>query len=1095
MALATTFTATDWWDTTLTTGNLSDGQIILVQGYYAAGDGGGGRYVYHTNQQGSGLENGGTIVRINASLHTNFFGAAAGWFYLLYDGIVTLKQFGAIGDNADRLINGTVNSHQRFPATAATARTNILTRYLGSSTPTPVGKALELLETGDTLDWVSIQSAFDTALKVRTEGGGFKLIGDVGEYVIRKPLWVGWGEHKEERDSNGNPSFPGDDDAVFMGGFVFEGVNLNTGANGKDPHLATVIKFITDEEDSLGITNRITLRLPDPPSGDSTFKLRPMWGDYSATATIRADRTATQIADIVDNLTHVGSSKITAKNGTGSVQLDSKNLLVLQFEKDVAAGTKSFHGEMQVAYFDNLDGSGGASYGSGWSSGPTTKFVRSYADSGIISFRGLAQKHARIANVNILANPGGATVESTVEVVDKYVASFGILNAHTQFTKFELENVFVRGCRWGYGIMEGNAANGENTLVTNFNSEQCYGVFILNAGQALQTKFLGGTSYLNGPLEPADTEDGLKTRTMVELGGGRLPGYDVSFIDFGVTMEKHFDGEGATDFSYRNRAFLFKTKGSKTGVVSWRGSRCEHVHTFVEWDTSENGQNLHLMFDGVDLDGIVGRTTHPFLKDIGATNTGAPGNDYAISFKNCRMSAWDNEADDDADRNNFIVLQGSPFGRAVASFEKCHFNGFVGRDVRCPNFRFDDCLWRQRGASEYTVFQEKSLTTARAGSLFDLPRAVPSGPSQNRLAHSSEPVNDVAFHTLKSPWVLKNAAGATQSGIEGFQKPGHANNTSLGLTAVSSDSFAVKFDSGLRLYQVLTPLAGADDVVTYEAHVQVLAGSFTISLADDETDSALIYDSILLRSGVWRLVHLTAVGDDFQGSPPTLRVRSEENDSIMQVAWQAAYHGSGPHSPVRTGATVFPMNGAFSPTIPDLDDPIPDDGDNRQSWTHVLPDLRVAGRLVVPYKADTAGYRAASPNFPELRSGEQYLDNVHGSTMMYRGDAWYVADESARWFDTEDADLTWDVTDPDHNHRFVIASGSTNQVILKTENVPNGMRVGVFNDTSATIDLVSKTGMTPTTLTTIDAGDTVTAVFRRWNAGTNGWRLESRFTS
>ncbi|MBS1724164.1 MAG: hypothetical protein JSS66_14565 [Armatimonadetes bacterium] len=1108
MALATTTTATDWWDSTLTTGNLSDGQLVIVQGYYSRGDGGGGRYVYRTSQQGSALENGGTIVRINDGTHANFLGAAQGWFYLLHDGVVTLKQFGAVGDNTDRAFNATVNSHRRFPSSNPVP--NLLTRYLGSSTPTPVGRAFELIEETDTLDWVSIQSAFDTALRLRSDGGGFRIVGDVGRYIIRKAIWVGWGEHDEQRDSGGDPSFDQSaNEGVHMGGFVFEGVNLTTGANGTSPRLATVIQLVTGASDTDGIVNRFTLRLPSNPAHSTdTFKLRPMWGDYSTTAAIQVADTGSTIAATLSDLPHIWNTggmtpqdHATATNGTSSTALNSQKLIVIKIDKSIGdsghLANRSFHGEIQTAWFENLDGSGLKTYDpTNWGTGSSTKYVRCYADSGIISFRGLAQKNVRIANVNLVANAEGPT-SSDPETVTDYVASFGILQPHSQFTKFEFENVFVRGCRWAFGLLEGNAVNGENTTYVNCQAEQCYGLFYCNAGQALQSKFLAGTALLDGPFEE-DT-----VRYAVEVGGGRMPGYDISFIDFGLTMLQNVDPDThETVFSTRNCLLRFKSRGSKTGIITWRNSRSEHIHTFVEWDNSDNGQDLQVKFDGVDFDGIIARTTHPLVRDL-ASQTDTSG-DYAVEFRNCRLSAWINEHDSADDQRNFLTIEGSDLGRGVVGFRNCYFNEFAGRDVRVSDFFFSECRWRQRSSSLVHALNERALANTRAGSLADLPRAVSSGPSMNRLLWSAHPCIDAGDNSRNpvSPWVVKNSSGTDVPFLE-FQKNGRssASNDPLGLTAVSASSFAFSLTSaGHRLAQQLVALEGAPDVVTYEAFVQVLNGSMTFSLADGSGDSAVVFDSVLVREGSWRLVTLTAVGGDFQEDPPTLRIHGEATGSAVQVAWQAAYHGVGPFSPVLTEATEIPTDGSVPAVGNDLEDQVPPSSADDEHWSHVLSDLRVPDRLQIPYKKDIYGYRATStgdsPDIPDLRSGEVYLDGTNGAMMMFRGGDWFVVGDVARWADVGSS-YTWDVTDVDHNHRFlVLPTGSASTIDLMTEEVPNGMRVTAFNRTSSgTITLRSKTGGSSTTIATVAHGEAVTVVYRNTGGtGPQGWYLESRYS-
>lgn len=67
----------------------SNGQLVIVTGYFIAADGGGGNYVF--NSSSSATDNGGTIIQPNAG---------SGRWILSDTGIVSVKQFGAKGDGS-----------------------------------------------------------------------------------------------------------------------------------------------------------------------------------------------------------------------------------------------------------------------------------------------------------------------------------------------------------------------------------------------------------------------------------------------------------------------------------------------------------------------------------------------------------------------------------------------------------------------------------------------------------------------------------------------------------------------------------------------------------------------------------------------------------------------------------------------------------------------------------------------------------------------------------------------------------------------------------------------------------------------------------
>lgn len=103
----------------LTVASVDDGRLYQTRGYYADGDGGGGTYIY--KYASTAATNGGTVIAPTSGV---------GRFLLCHSGAVTVKQFGAKGDNA-------------------------------------------------TDDTVVLQAAIDAA---RSEG--FKLLGNLGTYII-----------------------------------------------------------------------------------------------------------------------------------------------------------------------------------------------------------------------------------------------------------------------------------------------------------------------------------------------------------------------------------------------------------------------------------------------------------------------------------------------------------------------------------------------------------------------------------------------------------------------------------------------------------------------------------------------------------------------------------------------------------------------------------------------------------------------------------------------------------------------------------------------------------------------------------------------
>lgn len=66
---------------------LPDGSYVIIAGFYAKGDGGGGTFVYSTSS--SATDNGGTIIAPNVG---------SGRFIRVYEGAINIRWFGAKGD-------------------------------------------------------------------------------------------------------------------------------------------------------------------------------------------------------------------------------------------------------------------------------------------------------------------------------------------------------------------------------------------------------------------------------------------------------------------------------------------------------------------------------------------------------------------------------------------------------------------------------------------------------------------------------------------------------------------------------------------------------------------------------------------------------------------------------------------------------------------------------------------------------------------------------------------------------------------------------------------------------------------------------------
>ena len=315
---------------------------------------------------------------------------------------MTVKQFGAIGDNNEsQNFTDTVNGFQRF-----TSVSEVHAQYLDYDPITaPEGRAFELMQEDDTLDWVSIQSAVDSAMKE-----GFRLLVPAGVYVVRRPIWIGYGEQSEERTYDGAElvavGYP--NNHIETAGFDMEGECHHTRREGDGSNLAATIKLVTSNN-ALAFTNRFTLRLPDTESlsGTDTFAIQQFWGAKETTTTVAVDRTCEQICEIVEALSDIGDENIVPVDGTGGNVLTSKRLLAIQLVRDVESETKSFHGEFQIpseSYSNHTTDH--------WDEGISSRYVRCLADCGILTFRGSAQLSHRVANLNLIGIQTGAGPKS-----------------------------------------------------------------------------------------------------------------------------------------------------------------------------------------------------------------------------------------------------------------------------------------------------------------------------------------------------------------------------------------------------------------------------------------------------------------------------------------------------------------------------------------------------------------------------------------------------------------------------------------------------------------------------------------------------------
>lgn len=1054
-------------------------QTVIVRGYFSDGDGGGGTFRWHAGS--TDKPNGGTVVESTA---------ASGVWRRLHDGVLSVRHFGAVGNGAINLWNAGVSSSRW--SSFATMRTYYQTWCSDASGLGQLkGTVFEMMshswftqgsataQDWFTLDWVAINIAILTALKE-----GFKLTAPKGRYVVCHPIWMGYDEHGEEWLGGAGPRHPSSVNHAEKAGLVFEGESQIAVAEGISD-ISASITLVIPEAATKAFINRFTFRGVNPTgqtlANTDTFTVRPMWSGLPVTAT--STQAVHSSANLQSNLNaSVGTSTCTV---TGPNTVADGDTWVIDVAKNDTRETKSWHGEFQVEAYS----SGGGNWGQAAATDPSKiGFVRCYADCAIVSFRGTAQRFYRLANLTLTAFTWAdfqtlATASPTQAPLTGYAASFGICFPHTAFTGFDIENLHIARTRVAIGILENNSANGENTYFKRVIVQQCLTFLYCNAGQAFGPVFIDCVGTLDGQGENGGTPEN-EDRYGIELSYGREPGFGLQFLNCGFTMRNNLaSGHSAA----RNTFMRVEPRGSKTGTFVMTGNRCEHVDTVIEWNGVDSVGTMNFVFKGIDFGGMRGSSTRAFFKDTGPSSDHVSAY-YMLVCEQCRFPAMT-----ESGVSQILTIEGHPDSNSFMEFRDCRFEGWFGRSLKHQNCRFTKCLWSQSGSTVYREFSQGHTEFRAAGALSDLSRGVPSGPAMNRLKWSAHPANDDASKTVRSPWTLKNALGTTAD-FEGFQRNGRTNNDSLGLTAVSASSFAFKTDNTNRLAQTITKLTGAPDVVTYEAFVQVLAGSFTLSLADGPTESAKVYDAVLVRAGAWRHVTLTAQDSDFQTSPPTIRIRSEANNSIIQVAWQAAYHGVGPFSPIVTEGTESPTDGVIPSAADDLSDVVPASSAPDQFWSHVLPDLRVPDRFVLPNKRSEFGYLASSAQLPGLISGEVYLDGTNGALMMYRGGDWFVVGDIARWQDVT-SNLTWDVTLVSQNRRFLVVPSGTSAltVDLKTESVPNGMRVTLFNKSASSITLNTKTGSTSTLLTTVTAGKTVTVVYRKSGGGADGWYLESQF--
>jgi len=1000
---------------------IADGNIAVVAGYYALGDGGGGTHRYSSSS--TTPVNDGSVVCPDTGYSEAAGYAATGRWILAHEGFVNIRQFGAVGDGISRELD--TDAFDRFVDTDVFRQAGRL--YSGGH-----GTPFSGLRASDTWDWAAIQAAL-----VWCAEEGVRLEGNQGEYMIARPLWLG-DDDVEYDQPEGEDKFkdPSQQGLTFVG----QTGNSRRESDGQACNIRLTAdcsnRYCLSSNVGTVATDTFRLVLPEAVGGGTTADI-----DVTEQHAIVVAAIETALGSNPYSVVYVGDDTTDT--------IDEVNLYFRIVHDTIPS----------PAYLGPITPIQGVP------STDPTYVVRCLPDSGVVSFRRSAGLFYRLEGLTLSANSGSGA----------RFASFGVLFATSQFVGHVVERVNVAFVDTGLGILQGTGANGEQCSFTRLACADARRAFYSDAPQAFQQDMTDWNAGLDndgvfaefaevsspgvgawftgcsGTFGGAANPNGAGTLVKVRRGTG-VARFDSGRFEHLSTL---LDYDSADDLHGANDNLDLVVR-----AVDFGGMRGGSDRSFLKGSAggATKPTNYGLAVQDCRFSPFV-QGTDPAKADLRLASETAEDGLRAV-FERCR----------------FVGVRSIQSAGAQAGFHGCYRNDFSGAGAvqaasGLREFTQPAALPRartQRVQSVRTVFQ-------------DTPWAQ-TGPRTNLLtnsdfqgqADSTGPETGVAFNTTANNWAL---AGAPD--LAGFGKWGKFADANispspeafyLGLRPASRVASAVSAID-LNLPKPGTSTDPCSKTVAYQGLLRV-KGKVRFALVSS-VDQGVVYDEVVVESPlgssgyVWSETALVSLRYSEHSSGPSsvqrhavvrvenARTGSGEN-SALQVLWQQAWGGS-------EAQTDFPLALGLA-NAGQARTPINDPVANTYPWAVNALGVRAAGRLQLPLldTGDNAaaagmGWRSAvAPGDYDLQDGELYMDDNLNAMLGRAADDWYQFVQPER-VTTNPGSITWDGT----RARNIVYDDNTSPTVTLSSDVtkvPRGSIVRVFSLNTGVSTVTVKVG-------------------------------------
>lgn len=978
------------------------GSTLHVCGYHAVGDDGGG--LYRWDSTSTVRPNMGTVIapRDRWDDEGDPPDWTAGRWILQHNGVVTVRQFGAIGveSNDPTELDDLHGTGKPFVDDL-----EILAIY----DPYLAGPFTALNLGTDTMDWAAVQMAVLTCTKGDITDSTVPS-GDLpglevpsGVYMCSRPVWLGDDQLYEAGDENQAK-------AAHQLGFSMLG---QRGGTRQQVDLSSANIWLIEDR-----TNWYCLSMSEDVAEDTYYLVCNLIDKITDPVELDLDKTAAQIQTALN--TALDPVYEVDLKVAGSTTLRSGNIFFQLKGLGPVDLPPEFHGEI-LAYIvpeppEEME---------------YADFVHCFPDSGVLSFRRTASFHYRVENISLRGNNG------QVGQAEQRNASFGVLYVTTQFFGHVCQNMDIADVDTAVGLLQGTGSNGEQTRMDRIHAEPVRRMLYTNAPQAFHQEFLGWNAH----LQNIDTQD-VTRLVFAEFDHATKPGFGANFYNAGATFGANEDLD-EPDF---DGTLLRVRRG--TGTVQFIGGRFEHVTRLFNYD-AVSGQgienNLDVTLRGVEFT-VMGGDERRFLhgenfEDVPVDDT--TGTQYGFYAEDCTIHTLEDE-----ERPEFgdLIMESLPVDKIRCVFERCRYLGVRSFQQRTYRAGFRHCyrndfLGAGINASPLREFTDEAPTPGvRTQSLRNAWQDTPwiqTGPRFNALKNAD--LQGQERSTANNDYVDLSVSSWEQEGAVDdpvvFGKWGDFSDANI---SPSPESFYLALKPNVVVRNVLDFIdldVAAEKVVTYQCLCRI-DGIVRFALVN--TEDATVYDEVIVNHEgspsdltlVTLRMLLQAAGETDSHCKLTLTNLSE-SDSALYVTWQQAWGGTsaGGSYPLAGGLANAGFVRTQANTVQQKTYP----------WAVNAIGVRAAGRFQLPLldtlptegmtpggDAQNMGWKSpVSAVDYDLESGALYWDDWQKGMMAFDfGAGWYLASQPIRLLKDPANNTNW-VTGDQQLVYYTVTTGRT----------------------------------------------------------------------